>query len=175
MFGTVYLYGGPMSHPLRYLLSSSPISCRPFTNQSPPFTDRSPTYSRTAHNLTGGVFVWSHCYLLMRMCILAVRGCHLSCDMAKYEESVLGKLSGNLQQQAELLKHLCKQKSSKKSSERLETEGKYSLKTNVHTQLTDEVLAKAKQIGKRLSNNSNPHCSKKPKMYEDVEIIGMHE
>ena len=84
------------------------------------FADRSPTfhrlvatfhqsvadfYSRTAHNLTGGVWVRSHCYLLMHMCISAARGCDLSCDMAKYEESVLGKLSANLQQQAELLKH----------------------------------------------------------------------
>ena len=108
----------------------------------------------------------------MHMCISAAHGCDLSCDMAKYEESVLGKLSANLQQQAELLKHLCKQRSSEKSNERLETEGKYSYKTNIHTQLTDEVLAKARQIGKRLRNNSNPHCrKKKPKMYEDVEIL----
>ena len=105
------------------------------------------------------------------MRILAACGCDLSCDMAKYEESVLGKLSANLQQQAKLLKHLCRKRSSKKSNERLETEGKYFYKTNVHAQLTDEVLAKAKQIGKRLRNNSNPHCSKKLKMYEDVEIL----
>ena len=108
------------------------------------------------------------------MCISAARGCDLSCDMAKYEEIVLGKLSANLQQQAELLKHLCKQRSSEKCNERLETEGKYSYKTNVYVQLTDDVLAKAKQIGKRLRNNSTPHCNKKLKMYDDVEI-GMHE
>ena len=46
MFTFVY-YGGPMSHPLRYLLCSSPIGRRPFTDRSPPFTDRSPTLCRS--------------------------------------------------------------------------------------------------------------------------------